>query len=266
MKNAPYMDKEHLSSLIALGMTASEIGKQYGVHRGTIDYWCSKFSLTIYKQHGQKRIYTFDETFFTCIDSEEKAYILGFIMADGFIESSGRALTITLNKRDADLLEKIKQCLKANIPLAIKGKEKQFRALTFCSKRIVADLAHFSIARNKTKTLKFPDLASRLYSHFLRGYFDGDGHIGYRQCALTVGSASFLEGLLNFLWESHGFRPWIGNRTTYYHLQFNKKQSPFINWLYADARIYLARKYERFDTYWRSEHEAVELEDKEPLG
>ena len=48
-----------------------------------------------------------DVNFFENIDNEYKAYILGFIAADGYIESNERTLTFNINKKDIDILYKI---------------------------------------------------------------------------------------------------------------------------------------------------------------
>lgn len=252
MKNAPYQNKECLSQLINLGMNTSQIAKKFNVDRGTISYWCKKLLLPIDKQVGQKRKYSLDTDFFKNIDSEEKAYILGFIMADGYIESTGRSLAIKLHKKDIDILEKIKRCLNSDAPIGFR-ENGRFRILSICSKELVSDLKNLSVVINKTSTLTFPVLSSDLYNHFLRGYFDGDGHIGKRQCALVVGSLSFLTNLLIFLESQHNFKPWLSKKETYTFLQFNKQHSFFISWLYTDAQIYLDRKYEAFNKYWCSE-------------
>ena len=52
-----------------------------------------------------------DVNFFENIDNEYKAYILGFIAADGYIESNERTLTFNINKKDIDILYKIKDAV-----------------------------------------------------------------------------------------------------------------------------------------------------------
>ena len=38
--------------------------------------------------------------YFKNVDNEYKAYILGFIFADGYIEANERSLTFNINKKD----------------------------------------------------------------------------------------------------------------------------------------------------------------------
>ena len=62
-----------------------------------------------------KKLYNFDESFFEDIDNEEKAYILGFISADGSI--SKNELSIRLQIKDIDILYKIKNIMKSEHPV-----------------------------------------------------------------------------------------------------------------------------------------------------
>ena len=61
-----------------------------------------------------KRIYSLDENFFEKIDTERKAYILGFVYADGNNKSQNSGLSITISYDDKELLEEIKNELKSN--------------------------------------------------------------------------------------------------------------------------------------------------------
>jgi len=54
---------------------------------------------------------TFDESYFECVDTEYKAYFLGFISADGCVRQRTKKcklLSININKKDIDILEKFK--------------------------------------------------------------------------------------------------------------------------------------------------------------
>lgn len=121
--------------------------------------------------------YNYNENYFESIDSERKAYILGFFYADGY--NSDRQISFTQRDEDVDILEKIRseignenQIVKVLHPL----NNKLIDTLTYSSKKMCEDLTKLGAFRNKSLTLKFPDfLDSKLMSHFIRGYFDGDG-------------------------------------------------------------------------------------------
>lgn len=56
--------------------------------------------------------------FFDIIDNEYKAYILGFILADGHISKQGN-LMITLQSKDIDILDKINKAMESNYPIRL---------------------------------------------------------------------------------------------------------------------------------------------------
>ena len=56
-----------------------------------------------------------DVNFFETIDSKEKAYILGWIASDGYVDK--QHIEITLHKKDIEVLEYIKNTLDPTISL-----------------------------------------------------------------------------------------------------------------------------------------------------
>ena len=59
--------------------------------------------------------YNVNDCFFETIDTEQKAYILGFIYADGY--NSGYRLQITQLVQDADILYQIKESMESDHPI-----------------------------------------------------------------------------------------------------------------------------------------------------
>lgn len=97
--------QEEITKLYQEGKTAKEISSLLGFkyHQPVYNY----FKKMGWKRTGKtgKRVYKVDEDFFKCINTEEKAYILGFICADGHIEKD--RLNITVSIKDIDILEKL---------------------------------------------------------------------------------------------------------------------------------------------------------------
>lgn len=130
------------------------------------------------------RKHDFDKTFFDKIDTEEKAYVLGFVYADGChqILPTTHCLTISQMERDVDILYKIKNAMKSTYPIREEsngwgGEEKKYIFYVY-SKDIGASLDNVGVVKNKSLILKFPDfIDDELMPHFIRGYFDGDGSI-----------------------------------------------------------------------------------------
>ena len=151
----------------------------HGKHRGTKSCGC----LT---PHFEK-----DENFFETIDTEEKAYIAGFIAADGTVvyNKTSHGIKITLKSKDIELLEKIKDAMgyTGNIKIAkITTKLPQgtncfseAATLFISSHKLPEDLISLGITPKKSLTLKIEltKIPKELWKHFLRGYWDGDGTI-----------------------------------------------------------------------------------------
>lgn len=64
--------------------------------------------------YKHKEGYEFTEDYFECLDSQEKAYFLGFLAADGSVHNKANRLTICLAKRDVDVIEKLCDALSYN--------------------------------------------------------------------------------------------------------------------------------------------------------
>ena len=99
--------QEKIEELYLEGKTAKEISSLLGLkyHQPVYNYFKKKG----WERDGKGGRITYDVNvdFFTCIDTEEKAYILGFICADGHISED--RLVITVSIKDVDILEKIKK-------------------------------------------------------------------------------------------------------------------------------------------------------------
>ena len=134
---------------------------------------------------------TINLNYFSAIDSSIKAYILGFIAADGAIvrntNCSTKTLTITIHAKDVSILEKIKSELNSSLPIkVIQYKHKSLssykldvdhRRFTTSKKEIISDLEKYGLTERKSLTM--PDLLKYIpeeyKNSFIIGYFDGDG-------------------------------------------------------------------------------------------
>lgn len=126
------------------------------------------------------RKFTVDFNFFENIDTEEKAYTLGFLYADGCIASTLNKIQFDQLEPQEDILFKIKEVMQAEAPIHThKGKHNRTRyRLLVCSKKMCQDLLKLGIIPNKSLTLTFPTkVPQEFLRHFIRGYFDGDGCI-----------------------------------------------------------------------------------------
>lgn len=204
------------------------------------------------------RIYTFDENYFQDVNTEEKAYWLGFLAADGGIYR--RTIKINLNVRDKEHLIKFSKAIKSN--LAIKelpgvgyGKGTIIASLEINSAKMVKDLAIYGVIPNKSLILKPPNLSEHLIRHWIRGYLDGDGSIipklanGNAQLSF-LGTKEILRWIEYNLIHENIHALYSRNKDSTknnYQLSFGGTLSimNYVNYLYEDASVFLDRKYQK---------------------
>jgi len=241
-------NKNDFYELVKQGKTAKELSESYGVTQRTIRNWANSLNLQL--SHATRRKYPLNEKYFDNIDCEEKAYFLGFIMADGFVND--KFLGIALKNEDSYILEHLALSLGMDGYNLSSKKNGTQKAIYVCSKYLVNSLNNHGVTKNKTFTLKFPNIDKKYIRHFLRGYFDGDGYIGKRHCNVIISSDDFLSEFLKIYQEKEGTEPYIQKKNNSYSVYFYKKNASFIQWIYENNNISLKRKNKSFVDYWES--------------
>jgi intein/homing endonuclease len=148
--------------------------------------------------------------------SDDMAYVLGFICADGNLMKNKRgAHFIAIYSADFELLTSIKRAMNSEHKISHKkGGNGNNHCIQIGSKEMFEDLGGLNIFPSKTKRLKLPPVPQEFWFSFLRGYFDGDGNVwtGYihRKCknpnptirvVFTSCSKDFLESIKSKLLE-----------------------------------------------------------------
>jgi intein-encoded DNA endonuclease-like protein len=208
-------------------------------------------------------IYSYDKDYFKKIDSEEKAYILGFLYADGNVCKN--VMQICLHKKDEEILCLIKKGLKSNHKIVNDRGYVRFR---IGNEELVKDLLNQGLHERKTFTLEFPNeniLPLHLQSHFIRGYFDGDGCIkhgedkkyNYTTWGFEIISCfNFLTEINKILARDAGINLANLNRekrreNPIYYLRHGgtsiKRILLIYNYLYKNSSCFLKRKKQKFD-------------------
>lgn len=187
-------------------------------------------------------------SYFHKIDSEEKAYWLGFILGDGCLYRNG--YTVGINLKDSD----DKHLLKFAKAIRWKGnlyyyKPQKTVLLGISSKEMHADLMNLGLTPAKSLTAKWPKVPKKYECHVLRGLFDADGCIqsyskGRYACFSLVGTKNILINAKRILKLSNKISP---SHTTW---QICRRGTPAVykiyKILYKDATVWLDRKHERF--------------------
>jgi hypothetical protein len=192
---------------------------------------------------------------------------LGFICADGHIASSRNSLLIQLHKKDKYILENFMKFMK------FEGKLYDYSSKTTCtlhisSKEITQDLMNFGLTRHKSQELKWIEQIPEEYvSHFIRGYFDGDGHVGLAQAhnpnnknliLKLVSTLPFIERLKLEFEKHYGSECGsIKNNETYYELVYtgSNHTKSFLDWIYKDSteETRLKRKFDIYNEFINKE-------------
>jgi intein/homing endonuclease len=213
------------------------------------------------------RKYTLNENFFEKIDSEQKAYWLGFISADGTIvvtnkQTNSLRLRINIHEKDRNLLEMFKEDLESDSPIKeyVTNKNKKFESkqvkIDINSKKICNDLFKLGITSNKTNTLTMPNIPINMLQHFIRGYFDGDGcfnyyknktNNGYKFCFEVVGNSIGILHSIQTIFQENNIVTTIytrKNNNSYRLMTCNKNQIKLIiKYMYKNSNVYLNRKF-----------------------
>ena len=249
--------------LIGQGVQEKEIRKRFGVTTYYLRKLKWDWGVIIRPIIINNRQYTLDENFFEKIDTEEKAYILGFIYADGCRQSSSYNIVITLKACDKEILEKIQKSLKSNKPIYnCKGRYSSQHAYTekvkieISSKKLYEDISKLGLESNKSLSLKFPledKLPKHLERHFIRGYFDGDGSIfmatqGSSYRVNIISTSEFCDSIIektNLPFKKSKEKRVLGD-CSYIVLSKKTYLEQFYHYLYDDSTIFLERKHNKF--------------------
>lgn len=263
------------------GKSFLAIGKQLGIDRKKISKvlnqngYKTQYSFEerngVHRKKQVWRKYHFNEDYFESIDTEEKAYWLGFLYADGYVNSQKTSFELRVKESDYLHLQKFIDCIEGDMP--IRPTEKKVKDKTYLgwsmqanSKKFKDDLIKQGCTENKSLTIKFPteeQVPKHLIHHFIRGYIDGDGTyvlkknvykgkkkttISYGISVEIAGTQEFCEGYIKALnLHENKIHPLhsdttVNSRRILYGGQYGLQ---IVHQLYDDATIYLDRKYQK---------------------
>lgn len=185
---------------------------------------------------------------FQNIDTEEKAYWLGFLYADGSIDKKRRTLSITQMSKSIDILEKFCKFLDVPVKLIKKRKNRPSEQyLKISSVILCKDLIKHGIIPNKTYEGILPEVSEELMKDFVRGLWDGDGAMKKGRCIQLTGSKDTTEKVLSWLLLQgvgpDGIKIYSYKPTTHQLIINRYAVGDLVTAiLYKDATVYLNRK------------------------
>lgn len=250
------------------GNSVLSLSKKYGYKYDKTVTIIKNANITIRGNDIYSKKYTNDSYVFDKIDTEEKAYWLGFLYADGCIIDTynNLKLSLALSIKDIEHLRKFQRFLKTNNPIhTYRGNHNNYYCrLSVIDSYLCNQLISKGVYKNKTEIISFPDfLQPNLIKDFIRGYVDGDGCITYHKHNRNINRIVFsikicstkemLYGINSYLPLNHKkeiptLQKRRKNNVNNYTLDYggNIQTLKILNYLYKDSHIYLERKYERY--------------------
>lgn len=226
-----------------------------------------KFNIEVLND-GKKQVNDF---YFNIIDTPDKAYWLGFLYADGCNRGGKNIdrIEFCLQEKDKQSVIDFKEAINSKHKISLKkvvlnGKIFNNYRISIMSHQMSQDLIACGCIPNKTYSIDMPNntiVPSNLYSHFIRGYFDGDGCVtakktGQSICVkFTSASYKFIVSLHNFFKENldiTGSISKVKNKDNYeYKMCSYGKTIKFYNYIYKNSndKNRLLRKYKKFTNY-----------------
>ncbi len=209
-------------------------------------------------------------------DNATKFYLIGFILADGFISEDLKRVTIGLSGKDLPFLKTVRDiiCPQQNIRLSKKSsitggpKKHDVATLAINSKEFVAEVMKYCNTRKKTTDLIFPtNIPDDFLLDFIRGYSDGDGNISVKKGQRKtnegisyyhglryriLGTRQFLLGLDFSLRRlelaRNSVNPHKKDQSNCYYIEYGFSSAQrILDAIYKDATLKMERKYQVYN-------------------
>lgn len=258
----PYQDKHLLQKLYKEHKSQTKVAKILDCNYKTIASWMKKFDIKTLEAQGARKN-NLNHEYFKTIDTEGKAYWLGFLMADGCVykgsDKHSYRLQINLQASDKCILEKFQIAIESDYKII----EKQVNGydvvqLKINSTQLCQDLMRYGVVPRKSLMCEMPKISYELIKHFIRGYFDGDGSISHARKKdsrfgswhLNIAGGEAMLVSIKEYFALHDIKSAI------YPIKHSKAKAletgdrinilKIFNLLYRDATVYLDRKYKKF--------------------
>lgn len=256
-----YWDKDWLyDQHVNQKKTIRQIADELDVNPKTVSYFKYKHKIKTPREVRYSGVskYTCNFNYFKEIDSEHKAYWLGYILADGGIEKmncNSKRLNFCIQRSDSPHLEKFKDAIESSHPISFGSTSitthgtYENATLRIASTELCDSLMTHNILPNKSMVEKMPTaVPPELMKHFWRGVIDGDGSISGQKITQLhlIGSSEVLLAFRDF---SKSISPKIraktriSGRNTVFCIS-GTNALKVIHELYSDSNIHLDRKYQ----------------------
>lgn len=237
-----------------------ETSERYNIKYATLKQNLIKYGFRKPNRKINKIKINYNDHYFDNIDTEHKAYFLGFLFADGCVCKTAYKyqMQLCVQLQDDYILYILKDEMR--ISTKIYKYKNSSKLCIICTDHLKDVLFNLGLKEDKSrKSLNISNnIPNHLIRHFIRGVFDGDGCItikrtGFSVTSICSNSINFLEDIKKYLnynnIENIHIRPEKGKRKNIlYILYISRKdnQNQFKNYIYNYSSIYLKRKFDKF--------------------
>jgi len=257
-------ETEEIIKLYINGISTKKLARKYQCSDSLISKIIKENNIQMRTASQRTQKYSINENAFGAI-TEESAYWIGFLMADGCIKTAkgiSRTVALEITESDKNHIEKFRDFLKSNHKISFRQlndkrngweNSKPLIGISFCNQQIIKDLALFGVVPAKSKIAKVQHLEN--HKDFWRGLIDGDGcitsiHKG-RLSSIEIGGSrellqQFSEYVGNFIFKHKSNVRLSSKCINFYKITFSgSSASKIIEHLYKNVNIFLDRKYKR---------------------
>ncbi len=260
-RNFTDAEEAEIGKIYLAGHSAKAIMRAYGLRfHISICAALERQGITQRPAPERNRLYKLNAHAFDEITTQEQAYWLGYLYADGYV-GRNRTLAVRLKRADAQHLFRLRDFLQSESPIKenvhyIGDKGYPQAHVEFTDQHLAARLQEIGIRVGRPDAQTMIDaIPEHLYRHWLRGQIDGDGCI---MCpkpkhALIISLTSQEAMLIHVrrIIASHlGLNPNLAIRRVNNEQIFcliyggNICALAVASWIYKDATVFLPRKYE----------------------
>lgn len=250
------LKKEVLINYLNQGLSTRDIEKISGESKSNIGYWINKYDINKYMKY-QKPEYK-NINYFNKIDTKEKAYILGFIIGDGYIDKSGN-FECTVMLKDKNILDFISYEIGCNVlkdETFNKNKRHFPNASIHIGNNILLRDIYKLFGGRLKEDRRIPIIPKQLERYLILGFFDAEGCItwGFRkdrnrlwQKISFTSKIKMLEGIQKILLKQNiatSIKP--KSKEDCHVMEFSDRTriKMFLDYIYPDEEfIILKRKF-----------------------
>lgn len=259
------VEKQLVAKEYSDGQSLRSLASKYECDRNVIRCAVNKSGVILRTPHEACTKRKVNERYFDVIDTEKKAYFLGLIYADGCIKDNPKAISVGLQDCDAYILSEFKKDIDSEHKIGRYVSSGYWCNYLSIGNPIVVDsLMRIGCMPRKSFTCDIPTaVPGYLMSHFVRGYFDGDGHVGnytvrykhkntdtvseYKRTNVAICASEAFAKSLAIILQSNDISSTITKDKSIKRVRIIKSSiSKFASYLYQDASVFMSRKRIKF--------------------